>query len=204
MLELGRRGDALLVMMALGVVRDVRNQFKGLFVRGGLEELSTAGEGRVRFDSTADVYRWLDTLAEIAPTKLREFADQRGDELLMETAVARDAALRAFSEVVLPALNAGGLEAVAALPRPEQQDVIRRLYERPFILGADELRAEYEGAVTGLVLVGDRDVMELGAVVFTWSDDPVERIRQMVATPLSVSQRVRLLADLIVHYRSRN
>jgi hypothetical protein len=202
----GLRQDSFLIAMSLSIVHSVRIGFRGHRVGGGLAELCThpTRDDLVVFDSAADAERWLDRLTAAAPSKLRAFADARGDQFLSETAAARAEALRVFSEVVRPVLDTDGLKALAALPPADQRELIRRLHDRPFVLGTDDLRAEYEAAVTALVLVDDADLVRLGATAFRLTDDPLQRIDQMKEVSDATMQRIRLIVDLIVQHQSTN
>lgn len=192
----GRKNDVILPGIDLAVVRSVAVRFSGLVEGDGLEEMCTDPEnGRVHFSGSHEVLPWIERLVEIAPTKARTLAHERGEELLLRTEVARTAAERAFEQFVAPVLPRG-LGALAAAT-DKQREIVSNLSSRPMVIGSKTLRAEYVAALTALTLAEDPDLCHLGQVAVLESRG-LGLIRQMKEVPDHVMWKIRILVDLIL------
>jgi hypothetical protein len=197
----GPKKEAIVLMMGLVAVRDVSVQYRGLLVRGSLHELRTDPEnGRIQFASPNEVLPWSERLTEIAPSKLRAFAHQHGDELLLRTAEARHTAERAyrlFAEPVLP----DELSTFIGSGTEEQRRVVANLASRPMVIGSEVLRVEFTAAVTALVLAEDPDLLSLGEVSLQPARG-LELINQIKMIPDEVIWKIRILTDMILRSRT--
>jgi len=146
----GRQGEAIVLTIAIAVVQSIKAQARGLLMRRGVPEMRTDNdEGRIVLRSKDEARTWLQSLAVLAPTRLKEFAEDCGDELLASTRVARTLAHDVFVNV-LPTLR----------PLSAQESVLKStLVSRPLIIGDEDVADEYERAVDALLIVGDADLI---------------------------------------------
>lgn len=194
----GRRNEVIVPMMAVAVVHLIETQYQGLRLSGGLEELHSEEEGRVRFGSRDEWHRWGERLVAIAPERAREFAARCGDRLLAETQIERDAALRVYEEVIRPFLSIEPRGSLERAVKEEQRSGLRSLLERPMVVGSEELRTEYEMAVAAFLIAKDADISRLAENVATPPRDAVERLAHLRSIPRQVMWKIRLLVDLLV------
>jgi hypothetical protein len=144
----GRRSEAIVLTIALTVVSSVKAQARGLSMSRGIPELR-GEEGRIEFRSKPEAKAWLERLAQTAPTRLREFANESGSELLARTDHARRTARHAFT-TILPALR----------PLSDEESQLKsKLMEHPLFAGADDVSDEYDKAITALLIAGDPDLV---------------------------------------------
>lgn len=196
----GREQDVIVLSMSLSVVRWARTQYKGLILRGGLQELcSNPDSGKVRFASRAEESGWIERFAILAPQRVHEFAVLRGDELLLATQAARDRASTLYDTFIVPTLASRDPDRDLMKGLTTQQRAqATNLLARPLVIGSPQLRWQYETAIAALVLGEDEDVLSVANKPGPEATSALERISRMGEMPLTVMWKTRLLVDLML------
>jgi hypothetical protein len=188
----GNGGLFLVIGERLTTVRNVLLQAKALGVGGSLEGLCTHPEGRAEFDTREAFEAWAGEFRKKAPAYVRQFAVDRGEQVLRATAELRDAADRVFADVVEPALALPDPnEALRVRLDDETLAMARRLQRDVLLRGEPETTSILELALFALLVARDEVAVQGDRVV-----DLATRQFGGYA-PLELGQRVRMLADLI-------
>lgn len=187
------RAPVLMLNVAVSVIRDIRLNFRGLTVRGDLEELCDEPEnGRVHgLEDTRRLAVWLKSLETVAPRRAREHCAEKGPGLLEATFEIRAAATKALKQV----LAAGGpsQEAVSALlttATPDEEASVSRVLKRQQVQPDPTLEEVFRVAILALLRTEDGSVMSLA------SSSPPRPTLQ--ARSLLPHQTIRVVADFML------